>query len=128
MKKEKLTAKQRLFIEEYQKDWNGTQAIIRAGYSPKRAGEKAYALLQIPKIKDAVDRKIEVSLQKIGVHRERVLRELATVAFSDVTKAFREDGTLNPPPSCKPKSLGHWQGSRLSNRRETKKIPHTQKK
>ena len=40
----KITKKQKFFIAEYPKDFNGTQAAIRAGYSPKRAAETAYDL------------------------------------------------------------------------------------
>lgn len=29
-----LTRKERLFVEEYDRDGNGTQAAIRAGYNP----------------------------------------------------------------------------------------------
>ena len=34
---EKLTAKERAFVEEYLVDLNSTQAAIRAGYSAKSA-------------------------------------------------------------------------------------------
>jgi phage terminase small subunit len=37
MKARKLTEKQKVFVAEYQKDLNGTQAAIRAGYSVKNA-------------------------------------------------------------------------------------------
>lgn len=40
-----LTPKQRLFCLEYLKDFNGTQAAIRAGYSKKTANEQASRLL-----------------------------------------------------------------------------------
>lgn len=40
-----LTPKQRLFCLEYLKDFNGTQAAVRAGYSKKTANEQASRLL-----------------------------------------------------------------------------------
>ena len=40
-----LTPRQRLFCLEYLKDFNGTQAAIRAGYSKKTANEQASRLL-----------------------------------------------------------------------------------
>nr|DAY62032.1 MAG TPA: Terminase small subunit [Caudoviricetes sp.] len=41
-----LTGQQRLFIAEYLKDSNATQAAIRAGYSKKSAEQIGYQLLQ----------------------------------------------------------------------------------
>lgn len=40
-----LTAKRRAFCREYIEDYNGTQAGVRAGYSPKTAQEQASRLL-----------------------------------------------------------------------------------
>lgn len=93
----KLTKKQRLFISEYQVDLNGTKAAIRAGYSPKRASEMAYQLLQIPTVRQALDRAMEERLRKIGVRADRVLTEIARVAFSDLRKLYNEDGSLKLP-------------------------------
>ena len=36
-----LTRKERLFVEEYDRDGNGTQAAIRAGYSPGKKNASA---------------------------------------------------------------------------------------
>lgn len=96
-KARKLTRKQQLFIGEYQIDFNGTKAAIRAGYSPKRASEIAYQLLQIPTVRQALDRSIEERLWKIGVHAERTLTEVARLAFSDIRDLYREDGSLKHP-------------------------------
>jgi phage terminase small subunit len=93
----KITEKQRLFISEYQVDFNGTKAAIRAGYSPKRASEMAYQLLQIPTVRQALDRAMEERLRKIGVHAEKVLTRMAQLAFADIRKLYRPDGTLLPP-------------------------------
>lgn len=41
----KLTKKQKVFVAEYPKHFNGTQAAISAGYSPKTAKEIAYHLI-----------------------------------------------------------------------------------
>lgn len=93
----KLTKKQLLFIQEYQRDFCGAKAAVRAGYSPKRASEMAYQLLHIPTVQQALDCEIEKRLRKIGVHAERVLTELARVAFSDLRKLYNEDGSLKLP-------------------------------
>ena len=54
-----LTPKQQRFVEEYIKDLNGTQAAIRAGYSPKTANEQAVRLLANVSIKTAIDSELE---------------------------------------------------------------------
>ena len=46
-----LTFKQQRFVEEYQVDGNGTQAVLRAGYKTKYPAEIAYGLLRHPKVK-----------------------------------------------------------------------------
>lgn len=93
----KLTRKQRLFIAEYQTNFNGTKAAIKAGYSPKRASEMAYQLLQIPTVRQALDRAMEERLRKIGVHAVKVLTRMARIGFADIRKLYRPDGTLLPP-------------------------------
>ena len=47
----KLTFKQQRFVEEYQVDGNGSQAVLRAGYKTKHPAEMAYGLLRNNKIK-----------------------------------------------------------------------------
>ena len=42
----RLTEKQRRFCEEFMVDGNGSQAAVRAGYSPKGAKERAAVLLK----------------------------------------------------------------------------------
>ena len=37
-----LTFKQQRFVEEYQVDGNGSQAVLRAGYKTKHPAEMAY--------------------------------------------------------------------------------------
>ena len=46
-----LTFKQQRFIEEYQVDGNGSQAVLRAGYQTKHPAEMAYGLLRNTKVK-----------------------------------------------------------------------------
>ena len=46
-----LTFKQQRFVEEYQVDGNGTQAVLRAGYKINYPAEMAYGLLRNTKVK-----------------------------------------------------------------------------
>lgn len=51
-----LTNKQKIFVQEYLKTFNATQAAISAGYSPRTAGSIGSENLTKPAIKEVVDR------------------------------------------------------------------------
>ena len=72
----RLTDKQRKFCDEYLIDLNATQAAIRAGYTEKYANTNASKLLQNTTISQYISRKTEIT-------QERVIRELALIAFSN---------------------------------------------
>ena len=74
---DKLTPKQKLFIQEYLVDLNGTQAAIRAGYSAKTACEMANENLRKPHVKKYLEEAKEERSQKVGITAEWVLNELA---------------------------------------------------
>lgn len=78
--KKELTRKQSMFVAEYVKDWNGTQAAIRAGYSPKTANEQAARMLAKDSIKAAVEDKKAKVEDKALVDAAYVLNGLKEVA------------------------------------------------
>jgi len=78
-----MTPKQARFVEEYLVDMNASQAAIRAGYSPKRSGEIGYQLLQKTPIQKALQAAQRERSAKTGITQERVIREIARVAFAD---------------------------------------------
>lgn len=75
----KLTAKQQRFCDEYLIDLNGKQAAIRAGYSPKRAGEQAYQLLQKTTIKSFIANRMAEKEKKLIADQDEVLQYLTSV-------------------------------------------------
>lgn len=89
-----LTHKQRLFVEEYCVDRNGTQAAIRAGYAPGSAEVTASRLLSYTKVSRAVACALAQLEKRINVDAVRVLTEYARIAFADVTQAFDASGNL----------------------------------
>lgn len=80
-----MTRKQERFVEEYLVDLNATQAAIRAGYSPASANEQASRLLANANIRARVDAAMAELSKRTGVSQERVIRELAKVAFVNPT-------------------------------------------
>lgn len=92
-----MNAKQQRFVDEYLVDLNATQAAIRAGYSEKTAGQMGFDLLKKPEIADAVAAAQQKRAERTHITQDRVLQELARVAFSDLRKAFKPDGALKLP-------------------------------
>lgn len=76
-----LTKKQKLFIEEYLIDLNATQAAIRAGYSPDTAKAIGSENLTKPDIRARIDTAMAERSKRTGVNADRVILELAKVAF-----------------------------------------------
>jgi phage terminase small subunit len=89
-----LTAKQEQFVAEYLIDLNATQAAIRAGYSEKTAGSQGFDLLKKPEIQAAIAAAQQKRAERTEITQDRVLQELARIAFFDLRKLYREDGSL----------------------------------
>ena len=80
-----MTRKQERFVEEYLVDLCATQAAIRAGYSPATAGAIGAENLKKPQIRARIDQAMAELSKRTGVNQERVIRELAKVAFVNAT-------------------------------------------
>lgn len=81
----KLTPKQMRFVDEWLIDFNGKQAAIRAGYSAKTAEVTAAKLLRNAKVKAEIARRQKDLQKRTEVSQERVVKELARIAFADMT-------------------------------------------
>lgn len=96
----KLPLMQQRFVQEYisspvgEQPFNATQAAIRAGYSEKTARSQGQRLLTKVYIQAAISKHLLPLTQKTDISVERVLRELARIAFSDVREvmAWGPDG------------------------------------
>lgn len=87
----KLTAKQQRFIDEYLIDLNATQAAIRAGYAPENAGKQGHELLEKTGISNAIAQAMAHRSRRTGITQDRVLRELAKVAFVNANDVIDPD-------------------------------------
>ena len=94
MAQRKLNAKQQCFVEEYLIDLNATQAAIRAGYSPKTATAIASENLSKPSISAAIACAMAERSKRTGITQDRVLNELAKVAFLNITDVVDEYGRI----------------------------------
>jgi len=89
-----LNTNQKIFIAEYLKTRNATQAAKVAGYSEKSAHVQGHDLLNNPKIRRYLLKLLGDLNDKYEISAERTLRELAAVAYStmdDVAK-WNESG------------------------------------
>ena len=78
-----LTERQRRFAEEYLIDLDAAQAAIRAGYAPASAQRRGAALLAAPAVRAAIDGEMLRRSERTGITADRVLTELARIAFAD---------------------------------------------
>ena len=70
-----LTFKQQRFVEEYQVDGNGTQAVLRAGYQTKHPAEMAYGLLRNTKVKHTLQDAQNARRQHLQIRADSTVQQ-----------------------------------------------------
>lgn len=90
----KLTKKQQLFVDEYLIDLNATQAAIRAGYSVESARDIGCENLTKPNIQQAIAKHMAERSKRTGVNQDRVVLELAKIAFVKMTDIVDDEGKI----------------------------------
>ena len=92
---DKLTDRQRKFVNEYLVDLNATQAAIRAGFAEKTANRAASRLLSNVVIQSEIQKRMKDREKRTEITQDRVLRELAAIGFYDITDFLSvRDGNL----------------------------------
>lgn len=94
-----LTPKHQRFVQEYLIDRNATQAAIRAGYNATNANVTGPRLLANVGIQEAIRDGLAEAAERNKVTVDKVLRELALVAFSDIGQVMDFSGV---EPRLKP--------------------------
>lgn len=89
-----LSEKRLAFCREYVEDYNATAAAIRAGYSPKTANQQADQLMKVECIRAEIDRLKAEKSKRTGVTKERIMEELAKMAFVNHQDVADDDGKL----------------------------------
>ena len=106
-----LNRRQNRFAQEYLIDLNATQAAIRAGYSPRTAYSTGQRLLNHVEVIAKVSRLIEARAVRTEVSAERVVMELARVAFGDIrsiVQVVEEEGDHGPVSRVVVKPSAEW--------------------
>lgn len=96
-----LSEKQRLFVAEYVRNGgNGAAAAVEAGYGVVGAKVTASRLLRNPAVaahislgKERQNGRVEGIVGEDAITTERILTEVARIAYSDPIGALNEDGT-----------------------------------
>lgn len=91
-----LTEKQRNFVAEYPKDFNATQAAIRAGYSKNGAQQQGAQLLSNSVIQEALGETLERRVQKIGFGADAVLQNLVDMYCADPGDILTDSLNIKP--------------------------------
>ena len=95
----KLTEKQKRFVDEYLIDLNATQAAIRAGYSVKTADVQGSRMLGNVKVQQAIAEQMAERSKRTGVNQDRVVLELAKIAFVKMSDIVDGQGRIKSDAS-----------------------------
>lgn len=88
--------KRERFCREYAISFNATQSAIKAGYSKKTAKSFGSELLTFPDVKGRLKELIKPKNEKLEITADRIRKEMAALAFSDIRDLLDENGRLKP--------------------------------
>lgn len=84
----KLSDRDAIMVDEFLIDLDAKNAAIRAGYSPKTAAKASEWIRRDnptkPKLRAEIDKRLAERSRRTGVTADRVLMELAKIAFADI--------------------------------------------
>lgn len=86
-----LNERQQRFVAEYLVDLDPAQAAIRAGYSVRNARNQGQVNLSHPGIIQAIAAAQAERAERVDVSADRVIEELARIAFADIRRLFAWD-------------------------------------
>ncbi len=90
----KLSDKQLAFALEYFQTFNASESAVKAGYSKRAARVTGHRLLTNANIENYLTILKKEAESKSMITVERLVQELARLAFADISEAFTDDGKL----------------------------------
>lgn len=112
------TDKRARFVEEYLVDFNGTQAAIRAGYSPRSAHVTASRLLTDAKVIAQLGAGRSRLRRRVEATQENVVEQLRRLGFSDIRNVVRwGSGVYDVEDEADEELEGQPHGGALKRRR-----------
>jgi len=88
MAKDRLTHKQRRFVDEYLCDLNATQAATRAGYSKRTAYSQGQRLLKNVEVDTAIQKAQSERAERIKINSDWVLKRLVDEAEANLADLY----------------------------------------
>jgi phage terminase small subunit len=89
-----VTNKQAKFCREYIIDRNATKAALRAGYKEDTAREQGCRLLTKRNIEIYISELEQKSINRNEITKDRILREMSFIAFSDIRDYLDDDNQV----------------------------------
>lgn len=87
-----MTDQRKKFVDEYVKTRDPANSAIKAGYSARTAPQIAASLLKNDDVRESIDLRLTKISDKVDVSVEKILKELAAIAFTDRTELVSIDG------------------------------------
>ena len=91
MRDDKITHKQQLFIEEYLRCFNASQAARAAGYSAKSAYQSGWENLKKPSINEQIQQRLAAA----HMSADEALKLTAEIARGDIGDLIDDNGLLD---------------------------------
>ena len=90
-------ARRALFVQAYIANGNNaTQAAITAGYSARTAYSQGQRMLKHVEISGQLADSARKLAESTGLNSERILQEVARIAYADPRRFYRPNGTVKP--------------------------------
>lgn len=100
-----LEDRTRLFVEAYLSNGeNLRESAIAAGYSPSGAAKAGYRMSKSVLFLSELDKRRTEILAPLKITTERILKETARLAFSDIGKIVGENGKILLPHELDPET------------------------
>jgi phage terminase small subunit len=103
-KSTELNLRRLVFVHEYLIDGNATRAATAAGFSEGSAAVTGHRLLEDPIVKAEIAKRQGELLDKYKITQERVLEEVAAIAFSDISEIIEDTTDDEAVPRIRPVS------------------------
>jgi phage terminase small subunit len=87
--RDQLNEFQEMFVNEYQIDFDATNAYIRAGGKGKHPSARAADLKKVPKVAAAIEELRVQRLARLKTQQEQIILELANLTHTDLDKDFK---------------------------------------
>lgn len=89
-----MNARQEKFAQEWLKDFNATQAAIRAGYSKRTAYSQGQRLLKNVEVDQLIQQLKQQAYQRNQMHIDEAISILSDMARFDLLDLYKKDGSF----------------------------------